>query len=330
MTIMANLPRKHSIPTPQPTAFNRRTTMIKSNNSIVGRAGKLRILIPGTHNQGRAERRKKHSKPTKRKLTLVSDGPDKCAQTPDSRGKDDQGLEGRIALVTDANRGLGAAIAVALAEVGTDLVVHYLSGERKAHHVQDTIEGLNRRCLTLRSNISDPEEVREMIRTIEKQLGHISILVNSVSVFTPRALEEIDEGLWDFTLDINLKSAFLLTQAVLPAMKENGWGRIINISSAVWQLGSPDPHYAASMAGLIGLTRSYATILGREGITINAIAPAFVGNPLVTADPPLSPDLTPLGRYGEVDEVSIVALMLVLNGYMNGQTINVNGGIYMT
>ena len=124
---------------------------------------------------------------------------------------------------------------------------------------------------------------------------------------------------------------FLVTQAVLPGMRSRRWGRIINLSSVAAQLGGVvGPHYAASKAGVLGLTHSYATLLAREGITANAIAPALIATEMVANNPNARPDLIPLGRLGTVEEVAGVAVMLASNGYITGQTINVNGGWYMS
>jgi 3-oxoacyl-[acyl-carrier protein] reductase len=130
---------------------------------------------------------------------------------------------------------------------------------------------------------------------------------------------------------INLKSVFLVTQAVLPQMRAAGWGRIINLSSVAAQLGGVvGPHYAASKAGILGLTHSYAHLLADEGITVNAVAPALIETEMVTSNPNARPELIPVGRFGSVDEAADVVVMLARNGYMTGQTINVNGGWYMS
>ena len=132
-------------------------------------------------------------------------------------------------------------------------------------------------------------------------------------------------------IDVNLKSCFLVTQAVLPGMRSRKWGRIINISSVAAQTGGVvGPHYAASKAGMLGLTRFYASRLAKEGITVNAIAPALIATEMVAANPNARPDLIPVGRFGDVDEVAEVAVMLARNGYLTGQTINVNGGWYLS
>ena len=147
----------------------------------------------------------------------------------------------------------------------------------------------------------------------------------------PQAMEDVTERDWDEIVDVNLKSAFLVTQAVVGGMRARRWGRIINLSSVAAQLGGVvGPHYAAAKAGLFGLTHSYATLLARDGVTANTIAPALVETEMVTSNPRARPDLLPVGRFGAVDEVAGVAVLLARNGYITGQTFNVNGGWYMS
>jgi 3-oxoacyl-[acyl-carrier protein] reductase len=132
-------------------------------------------------------------------------------------------------------------------------------------------------------------------------------------------------------LDVNLKSVFLVTQAALPSMRAVKWGRIINLSSVAAQTGGViGPHYAASKAGIIGLTHSYAALLAKEGITVNAIAPALIETDMIRDNPRATPALIPVGRFGTVEEVADVVVTLATNGYITGQTINVNGGWYMS
>ncbi len=170
-----------------------------------------------------------------------------------------------------------------------------------------------------------------MVGKIERELGPVLLLVNNAGISRPQSLDQITEKDWDEILGVNLKSMFLVTQAVLPAMRKQRWGRILNLSSVAAQLGGViGPHYAASKAGCHGLTHSYATLLAREGITVNAIAPALIETEMITSNPKARPDIIPMGRFGRVEEVAEVAVMLASNGYMTGQTISVNGGWYMT
>jgi 3-oxoacyl-[acyl-carrier protein] reductase len=243
----------------------------------------------------------------------------------------DQKLSGKIALVTGGSRGIGASIAIALAQAGADVAVNYLSREKEARGVKSAIEALGHRCVLARADVSSSAEVAEMAAAVERYLGPVGILVNNAGISEPRVIEEIDERLWDLTVGVNLKSAFLVTQAVLPSMRKNRWGRIVNVSSVAAQLGGVvGPHYAASKAGLIGLTHSYAALLAKENITVNAVAPALIKTEMVTKNPRARADVIPLGRFGLVEEVSDVVVMLACNGYITGQTINVNGGWYMS
>jgi 3-oxoacyl-[acyl-carrier protein] reductase len=169
------------------------------------------------------------------------------------------------------------------------------------------------------------------LRAVESQLGPVEVLVNNAGISLVQRIEEIREEDWNEMIAVNLTSCFLVSQAVLPGMRGRHWGRIINISSVAAQAGSiVGPHYAASKAGMLGLTRGYAKLLAKEGITVNAIAPALVETEMVTSNPNARPDLIPVGRFGVVEEVSDVAVMLAGNGYITGQTINVNGGWYMS
>lgn len=238
---------------------------------------------------------------------------------------------GKIALVTGASRGIGRAIAISLARAGADVAVNFKNREKEAKETCSEIEGFNRRAIPVGGDVSVAAEVSQIVRTVEKHLGEVAILVNNAGITRPQTLDEITEGIWDEVLQNNLTSAFLVTQAVLPGMRAHRWGRIINLSSIAAQLGGViGPHYAASKAGIIGLTHSYAALLAKEGITVNVIAPALIETEMVTSNPNARPDLIPIGRFGTVEEVAGIVVMLAANGYITGQTINVNGGWYMS
>ena len=240
-------------------------------------------------------------------------------------------IAGKVSLVTGASRGIGRAIALALARAGADLAINYRSREAEAAAVATQIRGLGRRCIPVRADVSKSAEVARLIETVQAQLGAIEILVNNAGIARPQPLEEITESDWDELLAVNLTSCFLLTQAVLPGMRARRWGRIINLSSVAAQVGGVvGPHYAASKAGLLGLTHSYAALLAKEGITANAIAPALILTEMVTSNLKARPDLIPVGRFGDPEEVAEVALALARNGYITGQTINLNGGWVMS
>lgn len=242
-----------------------------------------------------------------------------------------QALAGKVALVTGASRGIGQAIALALARAGADVAINYRQREEAALATQAEIESLGRRAIAVAADVSEAAQVADLVAAVHRQLGPVSILVNNAGITRPQPIDQITEQSWDEVLAINLKSVFLVTQAVLPKMRAARWGRIINLSSVAAQLGGVvGPHYAASKAGILGLTHSYALLLAKEGITVNAIAPALIETEMVTGNPNARADLIPVGRFGAVDEVADAAVLLAANGYITGQTININGGWYMS
>jgi len=233
--------------------------------------------------------------------------------------------------VTGASRGIGRAIALALAQAGADIAVNYASHDAEAADVCAQIAAAGRRAIAIKADVSLSSEVHRMVDAIQSQLGEVSILVNNAGISRPQPVDAISERDWDDILTVNLKSMFLVTQAVLPAMRRRRWGRIINLSSVAAQLGGViGPHYAASKAGAIGLTHAYAALLAKEGITVNAIAPALIATEMITSNPKARPDMIPVGRFGTIEEVAGAALMLARNAYITGQTLNVNGGWYMS
>ena len=242
-----------------------------------------------------------------------------------------QPLDDRVALVTGGSRGIGAAAALALAQAGANVAVNYRCRNEEAEKVCSAIRASGRHAISVPADVSKSAAVAEMIARVQTELGPVGILVNNAGIARPQPLDQIREADWDELLDVNLKSAFLLTQAVLPEMRRSRWGRIINLSSVAAQFGGVvGPHYAASKAGLIGLTHSYSNLLAKEGITVNAIAPALIETDMVTSNLRAKPELIPVGRFGEVREVGAVVVMLATNGYITGQTVNVNGGWYMS
>ena len=240
-------------------------------------------------------------------------------------------LDGRTALVTGASRGIGRAIAIGLAQAGAAVVVNYLRRAEEAKAAEMEIAALGRPCVSVQADVSLAADVERLVRTAEERAGAIDILVNNAGIARVQPVEEISERDWDRLIDGNLKSCFLVTQAVLPGMRARQWGRIVNVSSVAAQVGGVvGPHYAASKAGMQGLTHFYAQRFAKEGITVNAIAPALVETEMVTSNLNARPERIPIGRFGAVSEVADVAVMLAGNGYITGQTVNVNGGWYMS
>jgi 3-oxoacyl-[acyl-carrier protein] reductase len=240
-------------------------------------------------------------------------------------------LRGRTALITGGSRGIGAAIALSLANAGADVVVNFLTHASEAEQVASKILQLGRRCVSIQADVSVAAEVERIAADAQKSMGTIDILVNNAGIARQQPLEQITERDWDELIDVNLKSCFLVTQAFLPAMRARKWGRIINVSSVAAQIGGVvGPHYAASKAGMLGLTYYYARYLAKDGITVNAIAPALIETDMTRSNVKASTSNIPMGRFGTVEEVSDIALLLATNGYITGQTINANGGWVMS
>ena len=240
-------------------------------------------------------------------------------------------LEGKTALVTGASRGIGRSIALALARAGCNIVVNYVLDHEAAQHVAASIRKMGRGCTVKKADAGMASDVGHLVDAAQEAFGPIEILVNNAGIAESKPIQDLDANDWDRTLRVNLTSAFLVTQCVLAKMRERHWGRIINIGSVAAQNGGViGPHYAASKAGMIGLTHSYASLLANEGITVNLIAPALIETDMVTSNPNASPQRIPMGIFGSPDEIGRVAVLLAESDYITGQTISVNGGWYMT
>lgn len=238
-------------------------------------------------------------------------------------------LAGRIALVTGGARGIGRAIALALAEAGADVAVNYRERTAAAEAVADAIRALGRRVLTVAADVSDGASVTEMVRAVEGELGPVDVLVNNAGIGIRRGLDDLTEAEFDRTIAVNLKSAFLCTQAVMPHMRGQGWGRVVNISSgAARGAGGVGLHYNASKAGMEGLTRGYAARLAKEGVTVNAVAPSLVQTDMTSDWARDRASAIPVGRLGTSEEIAQAVLMVIGNAYMTGQTVQVNGGLH--
>ncbi len=238
-------------------------------------------------------------------------------------------LGGRVALVTGGGRGIGRAIALILAEAGADVAVNYRARADAAEATATEIRRLGRRVAALQADVSIATEVAKLVDDVGKELGPIDILVNNAGISEPCAIEELTEELFDRTLTMNLKSAFLCTQAVLPGMRARGFGRIVNISSgAARGAGAVGVHYNASKAGMEGLTRGYAARVVKDGVTVNAVAPSLIATEMIKPHRLDNLPKIPLGRLGTADEIASIVLMVVGNPYMTGQTVAANGGMH--
>jgi 3-oxoacyl-[acyl-carrier protein] reductase len=236
-------------------------------------------------------------------------------------------LNGHTALVTGGSRGIGAAIAVALAEAGAAVAVNYRERGAEADAVVARIKSTGGRAIAIAADVSQSASVASMVDQATSALGPIDILINNAGIAIVRGIDDLSESDFDRTITVNLKSAFLCTQAVLPAMRARKWGRIVNISSGAARGGGAiGVHYNASKAGMEGLTRGYAARLVKEGITVNAVAPSLIETDMMRGRPELAGRI-PLGRFGSPEEVAQSVLMVLGNEYMTGQTIALNGGM---
>jgi 3-oxoacyl-[acyl-carrier protein] reductase len=236
-------------------------------------------------------------------------------------------LSAHTALVTGASRGIGAAIAIALAEAGAAVAINYRERADDAASVVAKIKSMGGRAVAVAADVSQAAAVAKMMERVVSDLGPIDILVNNAGMAIVRGVDDLTESEFDQTIAVNLKSAFLCTQAVLPAMRARKWGRIVNISSgAAWGAGAIGVHYYASKAGMEGLTRGYAARVVKDGITVNAVAPSLIETDMMRGRTDLARNI-PLGRMGQADEVAQAVAMVIGNSYMTGQTIVLNGGL---
>jgi len=236
-------------------------------------------------------------------------------------------LNGKVALVTGASRGIGAAIAVALSEAGAAVAVNYRERADAADALVADLNKAGGRAVAVAADVSQATAVTGMVDRVGAALGPIDILVNNAGLAIVRGVDDLTEADFDRTITVNLKSAFLCTQAVLSSMRARKWGRIVNVTSgAARGAGAIGPHYNASKAGMEGLTRGYAARLVKDGITVNAVAPSLIDTDMMRGRSDLAARI-PLGRLGHSEEVAQAVLMVLGNDYMTGQTIALNGGM---
>ncbi len=245
-------------------------------------------------------------------------------------------LNGRAAIVTGSSRGIGRAIALALARAGADVLVNYTGREAEAGAVVDGIKAMGRRALAFRANVSSPDEAAGMVAAALENFGRLDLLVNNAGITRDNLIPRIREEDWDAVLSVNLKGAFNCIKAAVRPMLKARWGRIINISSVVGVSGNAgQANYAASKAGLIGITKSAAREFGSRNITVNAVAPGFIVTEMTGGLPEEVKNRmlaeTPLGRLGTPEEVASVVVFLAGEdaSYITGQVIMVDGGMAM-
>ncbi|MGQ9494023.1 MAG: SDR family NAD(P)-dependent oxidoreductase [Anaerolineae bacterium] len=247
-------------------------------------------------------------------------------------------LRGKVALVTGASRGIGAATAIVLARYGANVAVNYLRSQERAEQVCERIRALGCQAYAVQADVTDSEAIRRMVAEVEQALAPIDILVNNAGYNPVRSILDTNEGDWDWVLTLNLKAYFLCSKAILPGMLERKDGRIINITSISGQRGglSCDVDYSAAKAGIIGFTRALARWGAPRGILVNAVAPGYIDTEGAREAVPPERwarliDTIPLQRLGKPEEVGEVVAFLAGPGanYIVGEVISVNGGVYL-
>jgi NAD(P)-dependent dehydrogenase (short-subunit alcohol dehydrogenase family) len=240
------------------------------------------------------------------------------------------------AIVTGGSRGIGRAIAIALAKDGINVALTYKTNEEKAISVVREIENKGHRAICVKLDQKSRVSIRKIINYTHRNFGKINILVNNAAGAQEKSFETITDEDWDDMMAVNLRGPFILCQEILPEMVEQSRGRIINICSIGGQWGGVNQvHYAAAKAGLINLTKSLARIYSKNGITSNAVSPGLVDTDMITKElaTPTGMDkakMIPLGRIATPEEIAAVVGFLASEkaSYITGQTINVNGGMY--
>jgi 3-oxoacyl-[acyl-carrier protein] reductase len=237
----------------------------------------------------------------------------------------DHGLSGRVALVTGASGGIGAAISRVLAEAGATVALGYGRNRERAEQLASELDG----SAAFGADLEDPEAPARLIAEVGERLGPVDLLVVNHGLGKVVAWDELDAESFDRTIAINLRAPFLLAQAAMPGMLERGYGRVLFISSlAALRGGVVGPDYAASKAGLHGMTHFLASRVAAGGVTVNVIAPGFVETEMLPGDPAELGKRIPIGRVGRPEEVAELALAVLTNGFITSKVFPIDGGMY--
>lgn len=245
-----------------------------------------------------------------------------------------QQLRDKVAIVTGASRGIGRAIALALASEGANVVVNYAASSTAADEVVAEIAQMGSSAVALQADVSQSEQVDAMLKAVTEKWGRVDVLVNNAGITRDTLLLRMKPEEWQAVIDLNLTGVFLCTRAVSKLMLKQKSGRIINIASVAGQMGNPgQANYSAAKAGVIGFTKTVAKEVASRGITVNAVAPGFISTDMtkdLKSDEILK--FIPLGRYGAPEEVAGLVRFLAADpaaAYITGQTMNVDGGMVM-
>ncbi|RLL47121.1 3-oxoacyl-[acyl-carrier-protein] reductase [Oceanobacillus piezotolerans] len=243
-------------------------------------------------------------------------------------------LQGKVAIVTGGSRGIGSVIAKELARNAVQVVVNYNSSVESANAVVQEIEEFGGKAACLQADVSNIDDASYLVESTIKSYGKVDILINNAGITRDRTFKKLSQEEWNEVINVNLNSVFNTTSKVIHPMLEQGYGRIINISSIIGQTGGfGQTNYAASKAGIIGFTKSLALETAKKGITVNAICPGFIETDMVEAMPEHVLDnmisAIPTKRLGQASEIADAVIFLANNSYVTGQCINVNGGLYM-
>ena len=246
------------------------------------------------------------------------------------------GLSGRTAVITGGSKGIGRAIALAMADAGANIALTYVHNPEKAEEVCRAVRAKGVGCKAYHDDASSVEETEQVVKQVVADFGPINILVNNAGITRDKSFLKMSKEMWDEVVHVNLDGLFNTTHAVLPSMVEAGWGRILNLSSIVAQMGNfGQANYAATKGAVISFTETLARELARKNITVNAVAPGFIETDMTKdiSEAALAQvkAQTPLGRLGKPEEVAdaIVFLASTRSSFITGQTIGVNGGMHM-
>lgn len=242
----------------------------------------------------------------------------------------------RAALITGSSRGIGAATARRLAEDGFDVLVHYHEAKESARGTAEAVRDEGRDAIVVQADIADPDQARRLVDEALEHYEHLDTLVNNAGMYPRNTIDEVEPGDYERVLKVNAQGAFNVTKPLVPHLKANGGGRIVNLSSILGARGSKHgTHYSSSKAAILGFTKSLARELARDGIRVNAICPGAIETDMIASDTPEKrrqrEKRIPLGRVGQPEEIaSVVSFLVGEDGtYLTGETLHVNGGLYM-